>query len=256
MRCGFYEKEITPPIGSELPGQYALRVSTGVLDRLYAKAAVFDDGTRLAALLALDAVELPDGFCREICRRVEELTGIREENLAVCATHTHQGIPTGEPIGSREDKGFLHELGRLAADCVALAAKALEPCSLYFANGRVDGISFVRDYVMEDGEVRTNPGKAYGKLIRPYSENDPDLPALFARDKNGGMLGMIYGFACHQDCVGGSEFTGDYSSEVARKIYIYKAVSGKDISYFIMLPHAEFIAEPAAAPESFFPQRS
>ena len=220
LQCGFYEREITPPIGSELPGQYELRVSTGVLDRLYAKAAVFDDGDHLVALLALDAVELPDWFCEAIRRRVEEMIGLEDKNLVICATHTHQGIPVGEAIGAHEDRGFLLQLSRLAADCVALAKKALRPCRLSFATGRVEGVSFVRDYVLENGDVRTNPVKPEMKLLRPYSENDPDLPVLFARDEEGTMLGMIYGFACHQDCVGGREFTGDYSSEVSRQVKV------------------------------------
>ena len=226
LRCGFYEREITPPIGSELPGQYALRVSTGVLDRLYMKAAAFDDGNNLVALLALDAVDVPDWFCEAIRSRVEDMIGLKDTNLVVCATHTHQGIPVGEAIGSHEDKAFLRELSRLAADCVALAVKALAPCRLSFGTGRVDGVSFVRDYVLENGEVRTNPGRPPARLLRPYSENDPDLPVLFARDEEGNMLGVIYGFACHQDCVGGKEFTGDYSSEVARRM---KARYGQDV---------------------------
>jgi len=226
LQCGFYEKEITPPIGSELPGQYEQRVSTGVLDRLYAKAAAFDDGRNLVALLALDAVDVPDWFCEAVRRRVEETVGLNDANLVVCATHTHQGIPVGEAIGSHEDRGFLRELSRLAADCVALAVRALRPCRLSFATGRVEGISFVRDYVLENGTVRTNPVRSAVKILRPYSENDPDLPVLFARDEDGNMLGMIYGFACHQDCVGGREFTGDYSSEVSRQM---KARYGQDV---------------------------
>ena len=128
MKCGFYEREITPPIGAELPGQYEKRVSTGVLDRLYAKAVVFSDGERAAALLVLDAVGLPDDFCAAIRARVRGMTGLEEEQLVVCATHTHQGIPTGEDIGSAADPGFLHEAGRVAADCVALAMRRMEPC--------------------------------------------------------------------------------------------------------------------------------
>ena len=230
MNCGFYEREITPPIGAELPGQYERRVSTGVLDRLYAKAVVFSDGERAAALLVLDAVGLPDDFCAAIRARVRELTGLAEEEFVVCATHTHQGLPTGEPIGSSADPGFLHEVGRVAADCVVLAMRRMEPCRLSFTVGCVDGISFVRDYLREDGSIRTNPGHRV-PLVRPYSEADPDLPTMYVHSENGAMMGVIYGFACHQDCVGGTEFTGDYSSEVSRQI---KAQYGQDtVSIYI-----------------------
>ena len=45
LQCGFYEKEITPPLGSDIPGYFMKRPSTGVLDRLYAKAFAVSDGT-------------------------------------------------------------------------------------------------------------------------------------------------------------------------------------------------------------------
>ena len=47
LQCGFYEKEITPPLGSDIPGYFMKRPSTGVLrlpgahlrdDRLYTAA--------------------------------------------------------------------------------------------------------------------------------------------------------------------------------------------------------------------------
>ena len=233
MNCGFYEREITPPIGTELPGQYDQRVSTGVKDRLYAKAAVFGDGSTLAALLVLDAVDVPEEFCEPVFARVEALTGLTKEDLVICATHTHQGIPVGEAIGCRPDPDYLRELGRIAADCVLLAVRRMQPCSLHFAVGQVEGISFVRDYLCEDGTVRTNPSRSL-KLIRSYSEPDTDLPALYVQAEDGSLLGVLYGFACHQDCVGKTEFTGDYSSEVSRQI---KAHYGQDaVSVYLTAP--------------------
>ena len=34
IRCGFYERCVTPPIGSEIPGYWCRRPSTGILDEL------------------------------------------------------------------------------------------------------------------------------------------------------------------------------------------------------------------------------
>ena len=38
MKCAFYEADITGPIGSSIPGYFADRFTTGIKDRLYAKA--------------------------------------------------------------------------------------------------------------------------------------------------------------------------------------------------------------------------
>ena len=231
MRIGFYEKEITPPIGVHLPGQYELRISTGVLDRLYAKAVAFDNGKTQLVLIVVDATDLKDRHCAMIRDRFEKLTGLAPEQLMISATHTHQGLPTGDPVGSEEDASFMAEICRLIADCGVLALRKLTPCTLSYATGCVEGISWVRDYVTERGDIRTNPGRSAGKLLHSYSETDPEVPVLCAKDGDGNVLGMIYGVACHQDCVGGSEFTGDYSSEVSRRI---KKAYGEDtVSIYI-----------------------
>lgn len=217
IRCGFYEKEITPPLGTMMPGYYAVRVATGVLDKLYVKAFVTDDGHTQTAVLAFDAVELPNHFCAALAARIEKQTGISATNVALCANHTHLGIPFDEPQGAKEDPEFSSMLLRLAADCVALAKMRLQPCDLTFATGHVEGVSFVRDIVIDDGAVVSNPSSKL-KLVRPYSEADHDLPVLLARNEEGTPVGALISFACHQDCIGGTKFSGDFSSELSRQL--------------------------------------
>ena len=42
MRCGFYESDITPPLGTTIFGYMDRRKSEGIKDRLHAKAVVFE----------------------------------------------------------------------------------------------------------------------------------------------------------------------------------------------------------------------
>ncbi len=217
IKCAFYEKEITPPLGSEIPGYYAVRVSTGVLDRLYVKSAVFGSDEPCAAIISIDAVELPGDICQKIAARVQEFTGIPAEAVGICATHTHLGIPCGEPVGAKSDDKYMEELCRIAADCVTLAAQRLRPCNVSFGTGSVGDISFVRDYLMRDGSVCTNP-TASAEILRPYSENDPLVPVLAFYDQDGVPTGALISFACHHDCIGGTQFSGDYSSELSRQL--------------------------------------
>lgn len=93
LQCGFYEKEITPPLGSDIPGYFMKRPSTGVLDRLYAKAFAVSDGTTSAVLIEIDAVELPVKNRDAITAHIHAMTGLAPEHVAVCATHTHYGHP-------------------------------------------------------------------------------------------------------------------------------------------------------------------
>jgi len=250
LKCAFYEKEITPPLGSEIPGYYSRRISADVLDKLYAKAVAFDDGKTQTALVVLDSVSVPEKYCKLIRDRIFELCGLEPEKIAVCATHTHLGLPVGEDIdsGSREDKAVMNYICVLAADCVVLALKRLENCSASFGAGCVDNISFNRDYVMSDGSVRTNPkSKGDVKVISHHSENDPELSVLCLRDEAGTPIGAIISYPCHQDCVGGTSFSGDYSSELSRQlkarygqnfVSIYVAGASGDINHINALENS------------------
>lgn len=59
LRLGTAAVKITPPTGIPMAGYYSRRDSEGVLDDIYAKAAVFDDGKTKAAMVVCDLIGLP-----------------------------------------------------------------------------------------------------------------------------------------------------------------------------------------------------
>ena len=89
MRCGFYEVDITGPIGCSMPGYFVDRFTTGVKDRLYAKAFAATDEKTTFAMLELDCCELMDCYKDEILDRVCQMNDIARENVSVSVTHTH-----------------------------------------------------------------------------------------------------------------------------------------------------------------------
>ena len=76
MRCGFYETEITPPLGTTIFGYYARRVNVGVSSKLYAKACVLEQDGKHCAMLVLDTLAVPASFPAFIRQYVHEKTGI------------------------------------------------------------------------------------------------------------------------------------------------------------------------------------
>lgn len=221
MLCGFYEKEITPPLGCDMPGGYCHRYTNEVKDRLYVKAAVFgEDGADPAsctALVIIDAVEISREQADAILLRAAEHTGIPVNRISAAATHTHLGIPCGDVI-SYEDKAYMDVFCRLAADCVTLAFHRMVPCRTSFGMGVAEGCSYVRDYRMKDGNVVTNAAKYREDIIAPNGEPDTALPAISFYDEAGKPLACLYSFACHQDCVGGPAYSGDFSSHVSHRL--------------------------------------
>ena len=226
IRCGFYERCVTPPIGSEIPGYWCRRPSTGVLDEIYVKAFVTDDGENKTALIVADAVELLTKHGEAILKRVEEMSGIPADRISVSCNHSHYGIPCGDPpgTGTPEDVPFMDVFCRVAADCVFLALQRAQDSTMTFGSGWVEGIAYCRDQVLENGIICTNAG-ANRPVVRPYSDTDPELGVLFVKNAEGKPLGALVCYSLHQDCVGGNMFTGDFSSELSR---VLKAKYGPD----------------------------
>ena len=157
LQAGFYEKNITPPLGCHIPGFFVPRIADDVLADLYARAAVVYDGKEKVAMLALDMCTVNSKMTNAIIERAHEFTGIKKENILICATHLHTGAPTDKDTFIEPDLPYVDYMIRLAADAITLADIMLKPVTAKYAQGHVDSIAFVRNYNMNGGFVMTNP---------------------------------------------------------------------------------------------------
>jgi len=96
LRAGAAKVDVTPAENA-LPQSYE-----GVLDRIYSRAIVLDDGTSTAALISVDAGAVPDAIWQEVARRLDSELGIPSDNVLLTATHTHS-VPR-QDVGSYTDK--------------------------------------------------------------------------------------------------------------------------------------------------------
>jgi len=240
LEFGFYEKEITPPLGSGIPGYFNVRRGTNVLDRLYARAMVVGDGDEKIAIVSIDGLAPLKSVVDSICARVEAYTGIARKNVLVAYTHSHTAIPYRQSGLVYEDdetvsdsvKGFLDVHSRIIADCVTLADMRLKKGVAKFGMGEVGGISFCRNYIMKNSTPQTNPPRQSPDIVGPVAETDNELPVLFITDEKGSPLGALTGFACHADCIGGEELSGDYISALSGEL---KRIYGEDFVTVFLL---------------------
>ncbi len=231
MRCGFYESDITPPLGTTIFGYMDRRKSEGVKDRLHAKAAVFEKDGQYVALLAIDSLSTPKDLPAFVRRRVSEYTPIKGDAVLIASTHSHTSGPVCGDLGAfKKGKMFDYEpdldpeldtkaldmIMLLCADAVILAYQRLEEAELFYAKTNAENISFVREHITKSGEIKTNAKKE--EAVRAVAEADTDLPVIFVENKEGKALGLITSFALHHDTVHGSEISADYSGVVARKM--------------------------------------
>ncbi len=211
MRCGIREIDITPALGSEIPGYFSVRKSAGVREALCCEAVYFESGDSRAVILSNDTIQVPKESCDRVRAAVAEKLGAAPENVLICATHSHTAGPVetwGEFV--HEDEKYLAFLeSRMIDDAVMAAAEACD-VRMSFAKGYEDRIAYYRNYVAADGTVHTWGGEG----CKPFGEIDPEAGVLRIDRTDGMPYGVIVNYACHCDCVSGSLYSSDYPGEM------------------------------------------
>ncbi len=252
LRLGTAAVKITPPTGIPMAGYYSRRDSEGVLDDIYAKAAVFDDGKTKAAMVVCDLIGLPRSIALEARRIVEQKTGIPADRVMISVTHTHTapvvlgGSSRDEAAtgGSQLSKDYAKQLPEWIAEAVAAADKRRAPASVSYAIGDETKLSFIRRFWMKDGTVGWNPGVKNPNIVRPIGTIDPQVNVVYAETAGQGPAAPVeqmaadgsrpfvktgkqplltfVNFALHLDTTGGTKISADFPATLYRLLAEYK----------------------------------
>jgi neutral ceramidase len=226
MQIGMAEINITPPLGSHVPGYFHIREATGVLDELYAKAMVIESNNVTFAFIVIDIISLDMPIVEMIRERVYKHTGILQEHIMVSATHTHTGPP--RPVIGTD---FYYEfLGKRAADSIIVAFNERKPARVGFGRGEEKDIAFNRRFFMKDGFVKTNPGVNNPDIIKAAGPIDPEVTVMRIDDLDGNSIGIASNYACHTDTVSGTDFSADFPAYINETLKNH--LSKKTISLF------------------------
>jgi len=219
MKCGIYEIDITPALGMEMPGYFSVRNATGIKEKLYCEAVCFEnDGTK-AVILSNDIIQIYAEDADEVRARISEQLGIDGANIFVCCTHTHTGGPVetwGDYVHYNPE--YMAFVKNKLVDAAKMASLRLHDVTLSYASCTEDKLAYYRNYINDDGEKRTWVSDGF----RPFGEVDKQVGVLRIDNTDGTPYGVIVNFACHCDCVGGTEFSSDYPGEmrkVLRTVY-------------------------------------
>lgn len=232
LRVGYAEADITPPLGSSMPGYFRDRQATGILDPLKAKVLVLAEGEGKPlslALVACDLIGMGAPLVARIRDKVWEMTKGSPQHLWIHCTHTHTGgmVPRTNAYTSdaeaiypefypgKVDEKWVSQLVEKTAMAVARAGEQAKPeKKLTLHTSRETTVAHYRRYVMKDGSVRTNPGRGNANVVRPAGEIDPRVHVL--RFEAARVLMVIYGL--HPDCVGGTQFSADYPHHLTEAV--------------------------------------
>ena len=224
FKAGFARVDITPPLGSFMPGYYVDRRAKQVLDPLQINCVAFSDGKEIAIVQQYDTEGISDAVANRLRDAIVKATGVKRDAILVHASHTHDGgflAQDADHGASATDDGVpstATDIDRLySALCVSRAADAavaaiadLKPAKLGVGRSEAKRISFGRRYLMKDGRVLTNPGTNNPDIVKPVG-NPPDEQVQVLRiDREGGKPIAVINFQTHPDVVGGETLTADW----------------------------------------------
>jgi neutral ceramidase len=182
--------DITPPLGTPIPGYFHERRAGAVHDPLFARAFALErQGTGIAVVVC-DLIGVKRAYLDRAKERIAATVGLSPEQVLICCTHTHTGAATGDDAYT----DFL--IGRIA-DAVRLAWERREPAEVGWGSAAEERVVFNRRYRMKDGSVQTNPGIGNPEVVEPVGPVDPELGVLCLRRPGGGTIGLLANYSLH-----------------------------------------------------------
>lgn len=222
LNCGLYEVDITPALGMEMPGHFRLRHADGILERLYAYAAYFEnDKGGKAVIVTCDIIQMSDDLASKTRAKIARDLDMPAAAVMLCATHTHYGGPV-ETWGDfvHENPVYIDFLGSRMHDAAVYAAQRKRPVRIGHGRGFEGTLAHYRDFILPDGSYATN---AHVPGMRAFGDIDPEVGVLRIDNADGTPYGLIANYACHCDSVGGvTKFSSDYPGamrDTLRKTY-------------------------------------
>ena len=211
MKTGFAQICINPPYGAPIIGYYEPRFVKGILDNLYVRALVFDDGSTQAAVIAIDICLLGQSYYDAIKSAITEATGMNKDAIFINCSHTHTGPLVGKDFASNMSSTEAYDTFLISSvrDAVLYAIADLKESSFGTAQAQAKNISFIRRYRMKDGTVATNPGVNNPNIDHPLGEPNETVKLVkILRDEGDDIF--IINFGTHPDSVGGEYISADY----------------------------------------------
>lgn len=184
------------------------RISTGVLDPLYATCLALEDTDGGQILfMTIDLCKVNSHFGPQVKEAVQKLTGLPEERVLLTATHSHATVSTyaNSEVTERYNQKLIGILTKLALD----ALKDLKPIKK-MEYGDVDTyhMNFVKHYFREDGQTITDCHVPMTKspIVGHTTEVD-SLMLLMKFEVEGGEDILLCNWRGHAHLQGGAQST-------------------------------------------------
>ncbi len=180
----------------------------GILDHIYARAIVIDNGVTSAALVSADTGMLGEQVWANVSQRIEKELGIPAKNLIMNPTHTHSAF------GGTAEQIF---------NAIKAAREKLQPARVGYGTG-VSYINVNRNLI----DRKTNKWWEGPNYDGP---SDKTVAVIKFETTSGEPIAVYYNYACHAVVTGNTDMlSGDYPGATSR--YIEDSFDGKIVALF------------------------
>ncbi len=217
IKVGFGREIITPARGLPLVGYFNPRPNAGVLDDLYVKTILFQNGNCTGGVVSFDLAFLTREIVAAIRKQLDKSGVTFGANLIFCATHTHTGPYTCHFLELHADRKYITYLINKAALAVRKAKDNLYQSTLYYGSVRENPFAFNRRFFMKDGRVKTNPGKKNPDIVKPEGTVDREI-GILAIEQEKRTVAVVANIVNHGDTIGGNLVSADWPGQMEKAI--------------------------------------
>jgi hypothetical protein len=187
------------------------RPAEGKIMDIWAKALALQDADgRKAVLVTADLVGIPKRLSDHVRDQLKAKYNLSRAQIAINTSHTHTGPVLSDalvsiyPVNASQQKDidqYTDQLGEKLVSLVGRALHAMQPAQLYSGNG------VTRFQVNR----RNNAEATLSSVADLNGPNDYAVPVIKVTDKNGKLMAVAFGYACHNTVLAGYKWSGDYA---------------------------------------------
>jgi len=194
LRVGAAKVDVTPS-PNELP-----KNGFGVLDHLYARAIVLDNGAATAALVTVDAGAIPDALWQAVSQSLAKDLGIPATHLLLTATHTHSA-------GGQRSPDYAQKI----VEAVRLARQRLTPARIGYGAGE--------SYINVNRQIIDAKTARWWEGPNREGPSDKTVAVVKFETMSGDPLAVYYNYAVHGVITGQlDQVSGDIPGATSRYI--------------------------------------
>lgn len=182
--------DITPPLGTPIPGLFHERLAERIHDPLHVRGFVLEVDGQGIAFVVCDLIGLKRDLLDRAKAKIADQIGLTADRVVISCTHTHTGAATS-------DDDYASFVVTRIVDVVRLAWEMREPAQVGFGRAEESRVAFNRRFRMADGSVRTNPGVGNPDVVESVGLIDPEIGVLCMQRVDGQTIGLLANYALH-----------------------------------------------------------